>query len=274
MFATVTPRFNPRTYSGYGAKRPVGGGGEYGQKSKRGAKASSVMSKAKGVKAVKQTPVTIIKKVVRSLAEKKTVNTDPLLYTFNAVNSTMSPAVDLTTALTGIAQGNTDGARIGNKIRLAKYTLKINFVPTSTVVAPGAYIVQLFVGTLKQDPGKLPSATDLTRIYDDGAGTAAADGTMLSTIRDINTEYFKIAAYRKFKLGPALNGTVTNNDFPFFQEFVIDDLLKGEVIYNDALTPVNKFLFMWCTATSVYDAITVSAPVLCRYYISCQYTDI
>lgn len=273
MFRTVTPR----TYSGYGAKRPAGGGGPSGPSSKRGVKRSSVMSKAKGVKAVRQTPVSIIKRVVRSLAEKKSVNTDPVNYTFNNVNTTMSPAVDLTTALSGIAQGNTDGTRVGNRIRLARYTLKINFFIAPTVVAPGAYMVQMFIGTLKQDPAQLPSATDLTRIYEDGVGSAGADGTMLSTIRDINTEYFKIVAYKKFKLGPADSSVLSgqpNNDFPFFQEFVINDLLKGEVTYNDALTPSNKFLYMWCTATSLYDVATTSPPVLCRYYVSCQYTDI
>lgn len=253
----------------------VGGGGPSGPSSKRGAKASSVFAKAKGVKAVKQTPKSIIAKVVRSLAEKKSVNTDPTTYSFNAVNTTMSPAVDLTTALAGIAQGNTDGTRIGNKIRLSRYTLKINFVPSALAPTTAPLVVQMFIGRLKQDPAQLPNATDLTRIYQDGAGSAGADGTMLSTIKDINTDYFQIVAYRKFKLGAASNGTLlhANNDFPFFQEFVINDLLKGDVTFNDALTPVNKFLYMWCTATTLYDAATTAAPVLCRYYISCEYTD-
>jgi len=275
---TVTPR----TYSNSKKRSAPGGGGASGQSSKRGAKASSVMSKAKGVKAVKQTPLSVIKKVVRSLAEKKSVNTDPAVYTFNAVNSTMSPAVDLAAPLAAIAQGNTDGTRVGNRIRLVRYTLKINFnafADTSGVPATNVpLVVQMFIGRLKQDPAQLPSATDLGRIYDDGSGSAGADGTMLSTLRDINTEYYNIVAYRKFKLGTATSAATTsafaNNDFPLCQEFVLNDLLKGEVIFNDALTPVNKFLFMWCTATRLDSTTTAIAPVICRYYISCQYTDI
>lgn len=274
MFATVTPRMNPRTYSGYGAKRPAGGGGVTGQASKRGAKASSVMSRARGVKAVKQTPVSVIKKVVRSLAEKKTVNADPLAYTFNAVNSTMSPAVDLSTPLQNIVQGNADGTRIANRIRLTKYTLKIAFNMPSVVDGGRSDqgVVQMFIGRLKQDPSQLPNAVDLTRIYQDGGGVAGADGTMLSTIRDINTDYFNIVAYRKFKLGRA-DAALPNNDFPLYQEFVINDLLKGEVVYNDALTPVNKFLYMWCTWTGLNSVATTVAHVECRYYLSVAYTD-
>jgi len=272
---TVTPR----TYSNPKKRSAPGGGGASGQSSKRGAKASSVMSKAKGVRAVKQTPLSVIKKVVRSLAEKKSVNTDPQTYTFNASNATMSAAVDLAAPLAAIAQGNTDGTRVGNRIRLVRYTLKINFNAFYNTGVPATdvpLVVQMFIGRLKQDPAQLPSSTDLGRIYDDGSGSAGADGTMLSTLRDINTEYFNIVAYRKFKLGIAIGtgNTYANNDFPLCQEFVLNDLLKGEVIFNDALTPVNKFLYMWCTATRLDSATTSAAPCVCRYYISCQYTDI
>lgn len=263
-----------RTVS-FSKKRPsgeVGGGGPSGPSSKRGGKASSVFAKAKGVKAVKQTPKSVITKVVRSLAEKKSVNTDPVAYTFNGNNATMSAAVDLTTALTAIAQGNTDGTRVGNKIRLARYTLKIAFNYLGGGAGNDQGIVQMFIGRLKQDPSQLPSATDLTRIYQDGSGSAAADGTMISTLRDINTDYFQIVAYRKFKLGFSTGSG--NNDFPLYQEFVINDLLKGDVTFNDALTPVNKFLYMWCTYTDLADtAVNTSLTVAARYYISCQYTD-
>lgn len=264
--------FESQSQPMFSRKRKVGGGGSSSSSSKRGGKASSVMSKAKGVKAVKQTPVSVIKRVVRSLAEKKSTNTDPLAYAFNANNATMSTAVDLTTALTGIAQGNTDGTRVGTKIRLTRYTLKIafNFLGGAAGVDQG--IVQMFIGTLKQDPSQLPSAVDLARIYQDGQSSAGADGTMISTLRDINTDYFKIVAYKKFKLG--LSTGSANNDFPLYKEFVIDNLLKGDVVYNDALTPVNKFLYMWCTCTSLDDTnIVTNLQVAARYYISCEYTD-
>jgi len=276
MFRKVTQSQETMYKPSYLGKRgAAGGGGASGPSSKRGAKVSSVMSKAQGVKAVRQTPVSIIKKVVRSLAEKKSVNTDPATYTFNAVNTTMSPAVDLTTALTGIAQGNTDGTRIGNRIRLQRYTLKISFnIDNYTDLGTfGQGIVQLFIGRLKQDPSGAPNATDLTRIYNDGSGSAGADGTMLATLRDINTDYFQIVAYRRFKMGNAASA-VTNNDFPCAVEFVIDNLLKGDVVYNDALTPVNKFLYMWATYTGLDSNATSVAHVRCRYYISCQYSDL
>jgi len=274
MFRKVTQSQETMYKPSYLGKRGAsGGGGPAGASSKRGGKASSVMSKAQGVKAVKQTPVSIIKKVVRSLAEKKSVNTDPIAYTFNGNNATMSAAVDLTAPLVAIAQGNTDGTRVGNRIRLTRYTLKIafNFLGGASGVDQG--VVQMFIGRMKNDPSGTPNATDLARIYQDGASTASADGTMLATLRDINTDYFQIVAYRKFKLGLATASN--NNDFPLYQEFVIDNLLKGDVIYNDALTPANKFLFMWCQVTSLDDTnIITSSQVAARYYISCEYTDI
>jgi len=281
MFATVTPRTNVRSYTGYGAKRPAGGGGAYGQKSKRGAKASSVMSKAKGVKYVKQTPASIIKRVVRSLAEKKNVNADPAEYTFNAVNSTMSAAVSLTSPIDNIAQGVTDGSRVGNRIRLAKYTLKMTFNPVVEDTAVGAnitvpMIVQLFIGYKKDDPGTTPNAADLAKIYQDGQSTSGVDGTMLATLRDINTDFFKIVAYKKFKLGHAVSQapTYSNNDFPLYEEVVINDLLKGEVTFNDTTASSNKHLYMWATFSHVDSVVTSTASLRAFYYLSVQYTDL
>jgi len=274
--STVTPR----TFSG--TKRKAGGGGKVGSSSKRGGKASSAGS---AVKAVKKTPKSIIASVVREIAEKKTTNGDPREFAFNANNTTMSGPDDLCSPyLETISQGAGNGQRVGNKIYIHEYTIRMNFLMNPTYVSSATFrpgIVQVWIGRLKDSPGVTPSATDLTRIYDDGNGTAGADGTMLATLRNINTDYFDIVAYRKFKLGAAgaqAAGGVPlypNNDFPIQQSYVIKNLLKGKVTYNDTFPNGNKYLFMWYTFTTIDSVpLTVSVPVLGQYYINCRYSDV
>lgn len=217
-----------------------------------------------------------VKTVISRMAETKSVNTDPTTYAFNANNATCSPAVDLTTALENIATGTTNGSRTANRVLLKRYDIRMNFYMNPTYVSGATFrpgFVHVWFGTLKNDKFAQPNATDLTRLYDDGSGSAGPDQTVLSTLRDINKDYFNIVAYRKFKLGGA-GSPYPNNDFPVQKSVIIKNLLKGQVVWNDGLLAVNKALFMWCHFTTVDSVnLTVTVPVLCDYYISCKYID-
>lgn len=230
-----------------------------------------------------------IKKEVRdqilALAEKKQCNGDPRSFAFNANNTTMSGPDDLVSNyLDVIGQGAGNGQRVGNKIYIHEYTIRMNFQMNPTYVSSATFrpgIVQVWIGRLKDSPGVTPSATDLTRIYDDGNGTAGVDGTMLATMRSLNRDYFDIVAYKKFKLGSsgaqAAGGVplYPNNDFPIQYNCTIKNLLKGEVKFNDTFPQGNKYLFMWYTFTTVDSVpLTVSVPVIGEYYVECKYSDI
>lgn len=234
----------------------------------------------KGVRRVyKRTGGTIarqVKKVISRMAEIKSVNTDPTTYGFNANNGTCSPAVDMTTALEQIATGNTDGSRVGNRVMLKRYDVRMNFYMNPTFISGATFRggkVMVYFGTLKSDRNATPNSTDLGRLKNDGSGSASLDNTWLSTLRDDNKDYFNIVAKREFKLGGA-GSPYPNNDFPIQKTLIFKNLLKGQVVWNDGLLAVNKALFMWCHFVTVDSVLlTVTVPVLCDYYISCKYID-
>lgn len=243
-------------------------------------KRKSLRKVRKGVRRVRRSTRSTfarkVKKVITRMAEVKSVNTDPTNYAFNANNGTCSSAVDLTTALEQIATGNTNGSRIGNRVQLKRYDIRMNFYMNPTYVSGATFrpgFVHVWFGTLKSDKFAQPNSTDLSRLFDDGNGSISPDNTVLSTLRDVNKDYFNIHAYRKFKLGGA-GSPYPNNDFPIQKTLIVKNLLKGQVVWNDGLLAVNKAMFMWCHFTTVDSVLlTVTVPVLCDYYISCKYVD-
>lgn len=263
-----------------------GGGGPIARSSSLGKrKGGSASSSAKRrttrpqVKMVKWTPLLAkrqIAKVVEGMLEKKYINRDPQDYGFNANNSTMSPPVDLISGLENIVQGTGQGDRIGNQIKLTQATLRAVFTMEPTYVSGATFrpgYVQVWLGTLKDSPATSPTAADLLRIYQDGSGSAGADGTVIATLRPLNRDHFNIRYYKKFKLGGA-GAPYPNNDFPIQQELVIPNIVKGIVKYSDASLPTNKFMYMWCTFTTVDSVtLTVQVPVRCQYFVDFRFVD-
>lgn len=237
-----------------------------------------VVRKAKRV-AKKKMMTNFVKNTIYKMAEAKSVNTDPVIYSFNANNSTCSPAYDLCAPLNQIATGNTDGSRIGNRIRLLKYDLRMSFNINSSYSSNGTFrggYVQVWLATLKGDKFGLPNATDLTRIYNDGSGSAGPSANPLDALRDLNRDYFSFRYYKKFKLGPA-GGNYVNNDFPAQRFLTIRDVFKKgtEIVWNDSFTQPNKAMFLFCHFVECTGAqLTVSVPVDCQYYLSVKYIDV
>jgi len=211
--------------------------------------------------------------------EVKHSNTDPVDYVFNlgAINNTaMSPAVSLTDCLT-ILTGVTDGTRIGQKIRTKKAVLKFIVSAGFGMLVP--CYVQVFIGVLKADPGTLPTAGALAGIFQDGQGTAAADGSLSSLLRSVNKDRFTVSHYLKFKLGLASTTVLNNNDFPLVvMKSIKLNKLYGDVKYsidNSAADP-NKNLFMWCTYTNITGSTgstTISQVPNLNWYVDYEYSD-
>lgn len=217
----------------------------------------------------------VVKNTVKNLVEKKSCNQDPQDYTFNASNATMSPAVHLDGAL-DLSQGNTDGTRIGNQINVTKAVL--NFVITrSTIGAFKPGIISIFIGYVRNNRRDPPSSANLLEIYQDGSTSTDADGTLLSTLRNVNTDRFVIFKKMDFKIGFADNGgNHANNDFPLMVRKKISlKPLLGKITYNDANTSNHdKQLFMWATYTNYDSVLTTSTNVILKYYLDIEYIDL
>ena len=276
MYSQASDRGVARTFSGYGAKRPAGGGGASSQSKRGGTSASARTKKSMGQLVGKKNIKSTFAKLVREVAEKKSTNTDPAIYAFNANNSTCSPAIDLLAiTLDAISQGSANGQRVGNDIYVHQFELRVAFTMLPGAIAtvrPG--YVQIWVGSLKDSPGTIPNATDLGRIYDDGGGASGPDGTVLATLRNLNKDYFNFKYYGLHKIGAA--GTLyPNNDYPASVRLTIPNLMKGRVRYNDSTAATNKYMCMWMAFTSCDNTpILAQVPVDCQYYVSCKYSDV
>lgn len=221
-----------------------------------------------------------VKKLIRSTAEVKRTAADPLTYTFNSgagANATMSTPVDLPQLFLSIPFGVNDGDRVGEQIRTKKAILKLLLhSPISEQI-----VLQVFVGYFKTSPGTLPSAASLLNIFDDGGGVAPADGTLLSLMRSVNTDQFRIISYTRHKLGPQIGGGgLSNNDFPIYKTKYID-LTKAlgtlKFSHIDATPPTNKHLYLFMNWVQVDGAISGGAAndlPRVQYYLDYTYTDI
>lgn len=215
--------------------------------------------------------------VIRSTAETKRTNQNPHDYNFNPTNTTMSQPVFLHRELQ-IANGQLDGQRIGEEVTVKTCKLRILLRAQATETA----ILQIFIGKLKENPSARPTQADLKKIFDDGLGTAEANGTMFSLMRRLNRDVFTINHYKKYKIGTAIPITgelaVPNNDFPSYR-FITIDLMKvlgGKLRFESGATPsypTNKHLFMFCNWVNPVLGLS-SFPPLMKWYLDCTYTDL
>lgn len=217
-----------------------------------------------------------VRNALKAVAEVKQVNTNPSSYGMNADNLTPGSPVDLTVALQDIATGNVDGGRIGNKVLLKRYDLVVNVTMNPSYISgatfrPGYFI--MYVGRLRNDSA-IPGLTDMNRLKQDGSGTVPLDNTVLSMLRNDNTDLFQIVRKKIFKLGGA-GSPYPNNDFSIQKAFRLRNILKGEVRWNDGLQAVNKKLYMWAHWVCVDSTrLTISVPCIVEYYVDCRYIDV
>lgn len=217
-----------------------------------------------------------VKKLIQNTAEVKRTSSNPQTYTFNADNSAMSAPVDIPQLFCAMAQGTGDGDRIGEQIRTKKAVLKVLVQAGLPNPSAECQILQLFIGKFKSLPGTPPTAAQLTGIFDDGSGTAAADGTLLSLLRSINSDMFTIYRYKRVKVGNSTAAGFTNNEFPAYRTFSIDVTKHlGLLKYNGELvsSPTNKHFYMFCNWVNPDGTTPDAQPPRVQYYLDFTYTD-
>lgn len=213
-----------------------------------------------------------VKKLIQSTAETKRTSADPVSYTFNANNGAMSAPIDLPSQFISLAQGTGDGERVGEQVNTKKATLKMLIQSNATE----ASVLQVFIGYRKNSPGILPSAPNLTDVFDDGAGTAPADGSLLSLMRSTNTDEWRFFTYRKLKVGPSNATGMVNNDFPAYRKIYID-LTKhlGKLRYQDNTSqpPTNKHMYLFMNWVNPATGTSSTNPPKVQFYLDYTYTD-
>lgn len=224
----------------------------------------------------------LVKREIQKAAEVKRTGQDPQNYTFNADNSTMSNPVDLLSQFCVLQTGPDDGNRIGEQVRTKRAILKILVQATQTDILPigttdEAQILQLFIGYHRETPGILPTSPQLVNIFDDGATGAPANGSLLSLMRSVNRDVFRISHYKKLKIGHADATAFANNDFPAYRMLSIDITKHlGLLRYtgSGAVAPNNKHLYMFCNWVNARNGVLSDRPPRVQYYLDFTYTDL
>lgn len=192
-------------------------------------------------------------------------------------------------AFLAIAQGTSEGSRIGNKIKIKRVSLKGVVFPkpynatTNAIPQPQQIIMWLLYDKL--------NSTIIPTIGNDflqlGSSSTGLFGELVDTWAPVNSDRWKVLTKRVFKIGYAENlGTGTtpgsanfaNNDFKLNQTFKIDctKYLVKNVKYNDNNTaPTTRGLFWVFTTVAANGAVfgSTTVPAELQYSLDCSYED-
>jgi hypothetical protein len=246
--------------------------------------------------AVKKEVKSIVKRELNLNVEKKQIMYGALhaLYSFASATSNQDLNVYPLTPYQGymqIAQGVSDGSRVGNMI-VPKYA-SINFVlypypyDATNNPAPRPQEVVFLVLTDKSDPTSVPRPTNNGDFYQANAGTATFSGD-LSDITDwYNRDRYEIVHKKIFKLGySAFGGTGSSASNQFFQnndysynhiyKYNYTKHLPKHIKYNDNNTiPISKGLYaFWYSVPANGSAWSATdRPCLVDFQMHMTYED-
>lgn len=225
--------------------------------SRKAIKASAYSMKAKGLRKA-------IKKEVDRLAEHRTATYQTQAECENASWVTFAniaggwwPLSPYNGYLT-ISQGSGQGARTGNKIRIAKAKLQIVLFPGSydAVQNPSPrpqYIKFWFV----RPKGQSNSTTlTINQFFQNGSSASAFNGNLIDLNSTVNAQEFTLLGQRTFKLGNSVisqpgvtnQQLFSNNDFPLsvIKTMDITKYLYKQYNFNDSTnTPSNDMTVMF-----------------------------
>lgn len=249
------------------------------------------MRKAKGKKGLgKKAVMKIAKKVVSMETEKKDIrgtltNIAPV-QAENANFDTQS-VIDTSVVLRNIPNGNTNGARIGERIKLTRFMLHGTVYNKSDVALPVYLKMWVISDRFNPTNGNTGNIEDACRSglsqpssswFANGSSTSGMTGTLNDLNLDLDRNRWRLFKTKLFKISTSNPTGYHNNDFKLSQRFSID-LLKYHpkiVRYMDALsntwfTRKVYIVFQPVTLDNIQDPTRGLVNV--SYAINVRYTD-
>jgi hypothetical protein len=194
-----------------------------------------------------------------------------------------------------LTQGDQEGQRIGNQIRVKTLIHKYILFPTAWDVTvnpfPQPTEVIMWWGRLKRSATEAPTAADFQRLFQFGAAAVAPTGDLRDCIAGVNKDLFTIFATRRHKLGnasilgatyinPADQQYFTNNDFKLNIVNTINltkHMKKVQKYDDDDIANVGQSqVFNWVTAVNsdgTLNTATTLLPVQYYSYFTIKYED-
>lgn len=258
-------------------------------------RASRVIRKYKAKKLSINTVKRIAKQVVSKEAENKTVqffSTGANIYPSSA-GATFTSSILPVSPYTGgleIGQGNGQGERTGNRVRLKSLTFKGTIFPlpynASTNPNPVPVQIVFWFFIRRSEPNTIP--TSITGFLQDGDSARNLQNNLSDVMSKVNNNEYRLLTKRVFKIGyAAYEGTGTqaafqafhNNDFKLNRNFNIP-LMKyayKNLNYNDnsSNTPRTRGIFLLAQAIAADGSSLPNnvIPARMTYELNCSYED-
>jgi len=187
-----------------------------------------------------------------------------------------------------IPQGSTQGARTGNKIRIAKAKLNIILYPAPYDVSLNPSPRPQYIKFWFVRPKAQANSTTLTinNFFQNGASALAFSGVLTDLVNQVNSQQYTLLGSKVFKLGnsvissPGVTASqlFSNNDFPLsvIRTMDITKYLYKEYQFNDSdNTAINDMTVMFVEGINA-DGTAVSNGVLSSFMnfrITIDYVD-
>lgn len=234
-----------------------------------------------------------VKKAIHVDEENKMINTnasDDFGSITNSSTMNMYPILPYVGYST-LSQGVLSNNRIGNEVKIRKvmlkYVLRPNPYDVTTNTVPIPQVVDMYLGYVKQSPGFLPSATDLTYLFQNGSSSTAPAGNLNDLIYDINKDFWNVKKRWQHKIGySAMTGTggnagnqyFQNNDFKFnvVKKLNITKHVTKTMKFTDAVASLqgtNLFFFYQTLRADGLATGATQTPVHIDFWIDVTYED-
>lgn len=234
-----------------------------------------------------------VKKAIHVDEENKMINTnasDDFGSITNSSTMNMYPILPYVGYST-LSQGVLSNNRIGNEVKIRKvmlkYVLRPNPYNAITNAVPVPQIIDMYLGNVRQTPGFLPSATDITYLYQLGNTSTAPAGNLNDLIYDINKDFWNVKKRWHHKIGysgatgigaNAGNQYFANNDFKFnvVKRLDITKLVTKTMKFTDAVASLqgpNLFFFYQTVRADGQALASTDLPIHIDFWIDVTYED-
>ena len=190
-----------------------------------------------------------------------------------------------------IAQSVGQGGRVGNVIKPIKVFLNYILRPTPYDVTVNAFPqpceVQMMLGYVKPTPSSVPTAGDVSQLFQSGSSITAPVGTLRDIISIVNTDYWVIKKRWTHKIGYSsasglgsngANQYFANNDFKMnvVKRMNITKMIPNKCTFNDNSVSVmqrNLYLMFYSVASDGSTFGATRLPTFIEYCIDFVYVD-
>lgn len=217
----------------------------------------------------KKTISKVVKRVIRSEMETKSVNT----YSFNQFVNPIIDQLNVNSLIpNNISHGTGNAYRIGNVISIVDATVKFSLSSAALGVGFGPLFFDIYIFKVKSRVPQPPTVTEMARFLEFGNSSLQYLSNPLDGMRNLNPALFTKCIKRRIRLYNPVNTNAYYASAADIQQsrqftFNITKFFKKKWIYDDNLnTPYNDNLYMAIGCTKCDNTTFANTSTACGDY--------